>query len=170
MAAFIKFDGVDGESKDESHQGWSDLTSFVQGIEAPSASTATGRRRREAVAEDIHCSKDLDKSSPKLAEAVFKHKLFPKVEIHVTRASASAGTEELYYAYELKKVLVTSYTVSESSQGSQVPREEFSLGFEEIKVTYTEYGDDGSSLGNVEYSWNLKTAAGAKKKVVSRRR
>ena len=27
--------------------------------------------------------------------------------------------------------------------------------FEEIKVTYTEYGDDGSNMGNVEYKWKV---------------
>jgi len=37
FAAYIKFDGVDGESKDKDHKGWSDLMSFGQAIHTPIA-------------------------------------------------------------------------------------------------------------------------------------
>jgi type VI secretion system secreted protein Hcp len=34
--------------------------------------------------------------------------------------------------------------------------EEFSLNFEEIKVTYTENDAKGKSKGNIEYSWKVE--------------
>ncbi len=35
MAAYIKFDGVDGEAKDKGHEKWSDLTKFSQVVHKP---------------------------------------------------------------------------------------------------------------------------------------
>jgi len=156
MAAYIKFDGVDGEAQDKDHKAWSDLASFSQGLHQPGgASTGPTRRRGDVIVDDIGCVKELDKSSPKIAEAVCKGKVIPKVEIHVTASTTDAG-RVTYYAYELKNVLVTSYNISGSGQAEEVPTEEFSLNFEEIKVTYTECDAKGSSKGNIEYSWKVE--------------
>ena len=151
--SFIKFDGVDGESTESSHEQWSDLLSFGQGQHSPDAGgTGESRRRGAAIVEDVTLSKELDKASPKIAEAVLKGKVFPKVEIEVT---STYGEEQLtYYRYELTNVLVTSYNIS-GGDGS-VPTEDFSLNFEEIKVTYTEREADGSKKGNVEYEWKVE--------------
>jgi len=43
-----------------------------------------------------------------------------------------------------------------SGTGDDIPMEEFSLNFEEIKVTYTENDSTGKSKGNVEYSWKVE--------------
>jgi type VI secretion system secreted protein Hcp len=164
---YLKFDGVDGEAQDKDHRGWSDLYSFNQGMSNPTIDGRSGRRRGDVVLEDIVVVKELDKSSPKIAESVCNGKVFPKVEIHVTESYAGAG-RVTYYRYELTNVMVTSYMVvaptnTESSSGvvgptntRDVPVEMVSLNFEEIKVTYTEYDDKGSSKGNVEYSWKVE--------------
>jgi type VI secretion system secreted protein Hcp len=156
MTAYIKFDGVDGEAQDKDHKGWSDLGSFSQGISQPgSSATGATRRRGDVVLDDVTCTKELDKSSPKLAEAVCKGKVFPKVEIHVTASTTDAG-RVTYYAYDLTNVMITSYNISGSGQSEDVPMEDFSLNFEEIKVTYTEADAGGQSKGNVEYSWKVE--------------
>ena len=156
MAAYIKFDGVDGEAQDKDHKSWSDLSSFQQGISQPGrGATGSTRRRGDVILDDVHCTKELDKSSPKLAEAVCKGKVFPKVEIHATASTSDAG-RATYYAYELKNVMVTSYDISGSGQGEDVPMENFSLNFEEIKVTYTEFDKAGKKKGNVEYCWKVE--------------
>ena len=158
MAAYIKFDGVDGEAQDKDHKGWSDLVSFSQGIHKPMAgATGPTRRRGDVVLDDLVCVKELDKASPKLAEAICKGKVFPKVEIHVTASYTDAG-RQTYYAYELKNVQVTSYNINGSGQSEDPPMEEFSLNFEEIKVTYTECDSAGKKKGNVEYTWKVEHA------------
>jgi len=156
MAAYIKFDGVDGEAQDKDHKGWSDLGSFSQVIHKPMAgATGATRRRGDVVLEDLGCVKELDKASPKIAEAVCKAKVFPKVNIDVTASYTDAG-RVTYYAYELKNVLVTSYDITGSGQAEDVPMENFSLNFEEIKVTYTENDHSGKKKGNIEYSWKVE--------------
>lgn len=37
FAVFAKYEGVDGESQDRGHAGWSDLASFGQSIHKPGA-------------------------------------------------------------------------------------------------------------------------------------
>jgi len=156
MAAYIKFDGIDGEALDKSHKGWSDIASFGQAVVQPGGgATGATRRRGDVIMEDIHCSKELDKASPKIAEAVCKGKVFPKVEIELTASYTDTG-RVTYYRYELKNTLVTSYNISGSGQSEDVPMEDFSLNFEEIKVTYTENDNKGKSKGNVEYGWKVE--------------
>ncbi|MBC8471942.1 MAG: type VI secretion system tube protein Hcp [Planctomycetes bacterium] len=155
MAAYIKFEGVDGEAQDKDHKNWSDLTSFSQVIHKPGSGTGSTRRRGDVVLEDMVLVKELDKSSPKLAEAVCKGKVFPKVEIDVTASYTDAG-RVTYYRYELKNCQVISYNVSGSGQAEDVPMEELSINFEEIKVTYTECDQGGKKKGNIEYTWKVE--------------
>jgi type VI secretion system secreted protein Hcp len=156
MAAYIKFDGVDGECQDKDHKGWSDLASFGQSIHQPGgSSTGATRRRGDVILDDLTCAKELDKASPKIAESVCKGKVYPKVEIDMTASYTDAG-RVTYYRYELKNVLVTSYNVSGSGQAEDVPMEDFTLNFEEIKVTYTENDNTGKKKGNVEYGWKVE--------------
>ena len=156
MAAYIKFDGIDGECKDKDHKGWTDLGSFAQGVFKPGGgATGATRRRGDVVLSDINCTKEIDKSSPKIAESVCKGKVFPKVEIHITASYTDSG-RVTYYAYELKNVQVTSYNISGSGQAEDVPAEDFALNFEEIKVTYTECDEKGKSKGNIEYTWKVE--------------
>ncbi len=155
MAAYIKFDGVDGESQDKDHKNWCDLVSFGQALHKPGRGTGQSRRRGDVVLEDITCTKELDKASPKLAESVCKGKVFPKVEIHLTASYTDSG-RVTYYAYELKNVQVASYHVGGQGQSESVPVEDFTLNFEEIKVTYTENDSKGKKKGNVEYSWKVE--------------
>jgi len=148
-AAYLKFDGVDGESTDSAHEGWSDLLSFKQIIHQPGGGqTGAARQRGNVIMDDIVVVKELDKSSPKLAESILMGKVFPTVEFQL---ASSAGT---YFMYELKNVMITSYSIS--GDADQVPMEELSLNFEEIKVTYTEMDSKGSKKGTVEYSWKIE--------------
>ena len=122
---------------------------------APSGSgTESTLPSGDAVLEDMLVSKDVDKSTPKLAEAVLIGRLFPKVEIHVTTSYGTQG-RVTFYTYEMTNVQIVGYSVGNTEDGG-VPMEEFYLKPEQIKVTYTEIGLDGSSKGSVEYSWNVK--------------
>ncbi len=151
-AAYIKFEGVDGESQDAEHKSWSDLVDFSHSISRPSAESGS-TRTSGAVFHDFTISKELDKSSIKLQESASTGKFFPKVDIHIT---ANTGEGRItYYTYELTNVMVTSYSISGSGTSEQVPMEQISLNFDAIKVTYTEIGKDSGEKGKVEYSWNL---------------
>jgi len=159
MALFIKFDGIDGEVNDKDHKGWTDLQSFSWGLHKAGAG-ATGQTRRRGVVtvEDVACTKEYDKSSPKLAEAICLGKVFPKVEIHNT-ATYGDGARATYLKYELKNVMVSSMHTSAAGGGDAVPSDSFSLNFEEVKQTYVEYDAKGGKKGNVEMTWKVEEGA-----------
>jgi len=123
-AGYIKFDGIDGESVDKDHKDWINLVSFSDGSEIREDSAST---RYQYDVSDIIVVKELDKSSPKLAESIAKGKVFPKVEIHLDSG------KETYYVYELSNVMITSYTISGTND--KIPTEEFSLNYEKITIS-----------------------------------
>ncbi|MBM3148413.1 MAG: type VI secretion system tube protein Hcp [Deltaproteobacteria bacterium] len=156
MALFIKFDGVDGESNDKAHKGWSDLLSFSWGLHKAGAGTTGATRRRGVVTvEDVVVTKQYDKSGPKLAESVCIGKIFPKVEIHDT-TTYGEGNRAVFLKYELRNVMVSSHNVSAAGAGDAVPTESLSLNFGEVKQTYVEYDAKGNKKGNVEMSWKVE--------------
>ena len=156
MALFIKFDGIDGEANDKDHKGWSDLQSFSWGLHKAGAG-ATGQTRRRGVVtvEDVVCTKEYDKSSPKLAEAICVGKVFPKVEIQDTTTYGD-GNRAVFLKYELKNVMVSSMNTSAAGSGDAVPTDSFSLNFEEVKQTYVEYDAKGGKKGNIEMTWKVE--------------
>jgi type VI secretion system secreted protein Hcp len=102
----------------------------------------------------VAISKEYDKSSPKLAEAMLSGKVFPKVEIHDT-ATYGEG-RATFLKYELKNVMVSSHNISAAGGGDAVPHENMSLNFEEVKKTYVEYDEKGGKKGNVEMTWKVE--------------
>ena len=159
-AGYMKLGDIKGEATDNEHKEWIEVLSFAQSIVRGGGLTGQSRRRGDVILDDIVCVKELDKSSPKLAESICTGMIFPLVEIEFTKATTNAdGTagRVTYYKYELTNVMVTSYNISGSAQGEEVPTEQFSLNFEEIKVTYTEVDKQtGANKGNVEYSWKVE--------------
>lgn len=155
-AAYIKFDGVDGEALSARHEGWSNLSTVTQVIEREIATdTGSTRTRGTAKFADLLCTKELDKSSPKLAEAVANGKVFPTVEIQLTRNGE--GGQVAYLTYKLKNVMITSYNLfGQGNNISGTNHESLALNFEEITMTYTVFALDGSTDGNVEFMWKVE--------------
>lgn len=149
-AVFVKFDGVDGEALDKDHSGWIVVESLSARMDLNPMSVAAGatQPRADITHDDFILTKTVDKASAKLAEAVCKGKVFPKVEIHISASYGSARAT--YLKYELKNVRVTSYSVSGAGSSGELAKETIALNFEEVKVTYTENDGKGASKGNVE--------------------
>ena len=153
---FILFEGVQGEAIEANHKSWCEAISIDQ--VHLSESGGIGRPTGNVVFEEIKILKPIDKASPKLAEAVCMGRVFPKVEIDFTKSCTDAG-RVTYYSYQLGNVRISSYAFhSFGSAGNQedVPTEELSISFDQIKVTYTEFDDMGKSKGKVEYSWKIE--------------
>jgi len=145
QSAFLKFDGVDGESTDASHKGWIDVLSFSQGASKPSsASTGLSRRRGSALLEDFVITKKLDKSSPKLADFLLKGRIIPAVTLELVNSGKSP-----YYKVVMSNVMINSFK-NGGTCGNQCPvTEEISLSFERITWTYI---DASGSITTSTYS------------------
>jgi len=128
---YLKMGDIKGESTDAGHKDWIVIESVTMDTSRPQS--ATGGRHHEP----ITVTKSIDKASPKLQEASTSGKMFPKVVIEYEESGDGRTT---YLKYELKNVMITSYSMGGGAAGD-VPMEEFSLNYKEIKVTYTKDKD-----------------------------
>ena len=62
---------------------------------------------------------------------------------------------QVFYRYELENVMITSYWSTGNS--GAYPVDTFTMNFETIKVTYTEYDEYGTPLGAVEWQYDIGT-------------
>ena len=63
MAVFAKYDGIDGESKDQNHDKWIDVLNLDWGIHKPGGgATGQSRRRGAAVVEDLTLTIEFEKT------------------------------------------------------------------------------------------------------------
>ncbi len=155
MAAFVKYDGIDGESKDENHDKWIDVLSIDWGVHKPGGgSTGATRRRGDAIVEDLTLTIEYEKASPKLLEKCVKGEVIPKLEIELT--ATYGGSRATYLKYELENVIISSYQMNASGNDEAgPPTVVINNNFKQIKVTYTEFDDEGSNKGNVETSFKI---------------
>lgn len=161
-AGYVKFADIDGESKDQSHDKWCDILSFNQVIHKPGGGATGATRRRAEATSDIILRKQIDKTSPKIQEAMLRGTILPTIEIHIEKPLAS-GVPVIYYTYELTNAQITDYYIGDERRKEEqlepleatVPIEEIKITYEEIKVRYTEFDEHGQPYGFVEYIWNF---------------
>ena len=153
-AAYMKLGDIKGESQDDKHIDWINLLSVNWGV-SRDVDTAT-RQSGPPIPDQFESSKELDKSSPKLQEACVVGTVIPLVEVEFTRSYGATGAREVYLRYELKNVLISSYSISASGYDGEVPEETFSLYFDEIRVIYSERDSTGKLTGTVETTWNVQ--------------
>lgn len=138
-AMFLKLDGIDGESVDQDHEGWSDIQSISWSLSDPTA------RRGPLVVGDFVVTKSVDLSSTPIIGLLSSGVVTPTVRIDVTRPSDRAS----YLKYELTNVLISSYSTS-SANSSVPPTETLTLNFSEIKVTYEKRDAAGMKIDENE--------------------
>jgi type VI secretion system secreted protein Hcp len=155
--AFIKIDGVDGESSDAKHKGEIEVLSYHWGVSqaitgtVSSTGTFSGQR---ADMTALSIVKQLDKSSPKLAQACAAGEHMKSAVLTISRAG---GDKQPYMKYKLSDVLIENLSTGGASQGEGgVPTEEVGLRYAKIELEYTVVGTDGKAAGNVTGGWGLK--------------
>ncbi|MNJ40574.1 hypothetical protein D3C77_354720 [compost metagenome] len=113
--AFMKVEGVEGESLDSDHKGWVELLSYhydaVQSI-SQSASSSGGASAGGVSLGDFQISKYVDRATPKLFELCCRGSHIPTVTIRIHRA----GSEKFKYLdIVLEEVLISTV----SGQGAE---------------------------------------------------
>lgn len=157
MSGYVKIGDIKGESVDKEHKDWINLLSVSQGLTRPMPQGSSGstRQRGSVSCGDVTLVKELDKSSPKLLEAICDGTVFPEVLIDMV-TSTGAGNRKPYFTWVLKNVMVSDFSVAGSTDDGSVPTEQISLNYEEIKWTYDTMGKDGKSTGKVEAEWKVE--------------
>jgi type VI secretion system secreted protein Hcp len=154
--AFLKIDGIPGESTDDKHKDWIEVLSYSWGVSqtaSASASTSGGATHERADFQDFSIAKTLDKASPKLALACADGTHIKLVTLELCRAG---GDKVKYMEYKMSNCIVSSDSVGGGGGGE--PTESVSFNYGKIEWTYTQQKRaDGSGGGQVAAGWDLQT-------------
>jgi len=157
--AFLKIEGVDGESTDTAHAGWIELQSFSWGISQAVSGSVSSQGSLSASRADFQnfsASKYLDKASSILAQDCASGKHYTKATVQLHRAGES---KELFQEYIFTDVMLTNYSIG-GSNGSDIPAESLALTYGKVEWKYVPTKvAGGKGSGSVPGSWNLTTNA-----------
>lgn len=149
---FLKIDAIPGESTDDKHKDWMEISSFSWGASQPASATASsagGATAERANFEDVAVTKTYDKASPKLALACADGTHIKEITIEVCRAG---GDKLKYMEFKLSNCIVSAISVH-GSEGE--PTESIRFNYGKIEWTYTKQKrSDGSGGGNVAAGWD----------------
>ena len=134
-AAYIKFDGVDGESVDKDHDKWIDVLSWSFGA------SSNGRK---CSISDFSIIKNVDAASTDLIMAVVEGTMFETAVIDVTRVGGDVPTTVPYLKIEFSDVKITGFSDG-GSDGALTLTESIAFSFGSATYIYTKQDSKGGS-------------------------
>ena len=162
--AYIKIDGIDGESTDDKHKDWIELISFehtckqgVSGSKSSSGGGATGKIEFST----FKITKHIDKSTPIFYRYCAMQTNIPNIEMHVCR---TAEGKEVYYKVVLKNSRIKSLNSmgagpldDDNWEGhSPLPYEVIEISYSDIQYDYKATDHETGAQGGVTSSgYNL---------------
>jgi type VI secretion system secreted protein Hcp len=153
--AFLKIDGVPGESTDKKHKDWIEILSYSFGLSqsaSGSRSTAGAASSQRVDFSDFSIMKAVDKATNKILDQAAKGAHIKNVTLELCRAT---GDKNKYFEVILGDVLISSVSMTGSS-GADLPSEQVAFNYGSIKSTYTVLDHaTGASKGNVPFGWSL---------------
>ncbi|MGZ4257576.1 MAG: Hcp family type VI secretion system effector [Gaiellaceae bacterium] len=133
--AFLKIEGIEGESTDKTHPGEIEIQSFSWGVEnTGSAGSGGGGGAGKATPQDFHFTSATSKASPNLMLACCTGRHFQKATL--TCRKAGGGGQVEFVKIRLEDCLVSSYDIGGSADDGP-PTDQFSLNFVKIDFAYT---------------------------------
>ena len=155
--AFLKIDGIDGESTRQGFEKQIELYSFSLGASNPVTigSMGPGGGSGKASLSSFNFMKQSDAASPQLFSAVCKGTHFPTAKVTLRKAGGEEAMD--YLTYEFEKCYIDNVQWSGSSGGDDRPTESGSITFGKVTITYTPQTEKGTKGKAVVASWDLTT-------------
>ena len=149
--AFLKLDGVPGESADDKHKGEIEILSFSWGL-SNSGSFASGGGGGEGKASfsDVTFESATQSSSPLLALYTANGKHIPSALLTLRKRGQA---QTAFVKITMSPVLVSSYHQAGATEGDQ-PFDEFTLSWAEIEFDYFPQAADGSAGTPIVFHWD----------------
>ena len=147
MAIYVKFDGIDGESRDAGHKGWSEiLTCSWEGNLPSSGVTTKGRAKSECTFEPILLLKTVDKSTPLLFEL-----LVTGGQKDVTiEFCESSGDQVPYMTIKLLAALISHFSIDGNSDDVEGSVNRIGVSYNDVELTYKDV-DDSAGGGQATF-------------------
>lgn len=133
---FLKLDGIDGESRDRTHQKWIEIHSWSWG-EANVGASSSGAAGGKVSVQDMHFTCPINAASPLLFKACATGQHIKKATLSCRQA---ADKHKEYLQINLADCLVSSYEPGGTSDGrakvDDRPTESLSLNFQKMEMIY----------------------------------
>ncbi|MBN2592648.1 MAG: type VI secretion system tube protein Hcp [Sedimentisphaerales bacterium] len=159
--AFLKIDVIPGESTDDKHKDWIEISSFNHGLSQMSSgsrSSGGAASSQRCDHQDFSVVKALDKSSPKLALACCTGEHIKKIQVELCRATKD---KTKYMEFTMSDVIVSSVRPGGSASGEALPVESVSFNYGKIEWIYTLTDHaTGAPKGDVKAHWDTKQNKG----------
>lgn len=152
--AYLKIGDIKGESQDEKHKQWIEVSHVDWGVTQPRASTvstAGGHTNGKADLSEVSFTKLADVASPLLFQHCAMGKTIPTAVIEFMRADGD-GKPINYFKIELDNVMISN--VHPSSGEGGILTEQVNLAYSRIKVSYTQQKIAGGAGGNTSGGWD----------------
>lgn len=152
--AYLKIEGINGESEDEKHKQWIEVSNVLYAIQQPRAGTvskAGGHTSGRADLYPITFQKLADIASPVLLQTCAAGKTNPKAVFEFMRADGD-GKPIPYFKIELENLMIANITPDSGDGG--IIRERVHLAYAKIKWNYTRQNIRGGAQGNTSGGWD----------------
>ncbi|MGD0774793.1 MAG: type VI secretion system tube protein Hcp [Candidatus Solibacter sp.] len=153
--AFLKLDGIKGESADAKHKGEIDIYSFSWGVSQTGIqATGGGGGAGKVSFQDISFVKKADASSPLLMLNCANGAHIKEGNFVVRKAG---GTQLEYLKIKLTDILISGFKDHGSISGGDIPTESLTLNFAKVEYSYQPQGADGKAQGGpILAGWDVK--------------
>lgn len=152
--AYLQIEGVKGESTDDKHREWIEISDVSWNVYQPRAttvSTAGGQTTGRAELSEITFKKLADLASPILQQTCAMGKTIPKAKFEFMRADGN-GTPICYYTVEIENVMISGVTPNSGDGGTLT--EQVHLAYSKMKWKYTKQGIKGGTEGSTSGGWD----------------
>ncbi|WDE14135.1 Hcp family type VI secretion system effector [Thalassomonas haliotis] len=149
---FLKLDGIEGESIDDSHAQEIDILSWSWGMsQSGTMHLGEGGGAGKVNVEDISFTKYIDNASHALMLRCASGEHIPNAKLTVRKA----GKVPLEYIIVTFTDCLVSSISTGGSGGEDRLTENISLNFAEVKFEYSKQKKDGSGEAAKEFAWNI---------------
>lgn len=151
---YLKIEGINGESTDDKHKDWIEVSNVLYAIHQPRAqalSTAGGHTSGRAELYPLSFTKLADIASPVLLQTCAAGKTIAKAVFEFMRADGD-GKPIPYFKIELENLMISN--INPDSGDGGIISERVHLAYSKIKWNYTRQSIRGGIQGNTSGGWD----------------
>lgn len=153
VSAFLRFEGVDGESAQKGHEQWIEVLAWDWEIEAESSwaqggGASVGKPQPGA----LTWTHRFDRASIALMGRLASGQLLSRAELHLARRS-EIRSSDTYLSAVMDGILLTRIATTGAEDGSTV--QQVSMVFREISIDYRSQDRAGRLGDPVRFSWDI---------------
>ena len=150
---FLKLDGIDGESQDETHAGEIDVLAWSWGAsQSGTTHMGSGGGGGKVSVQDFSFTKYVDKATNLLWQRVFDGKPIKEGVLVMRKAG---GEQQEYFKVTLTDLIVSSVSTG-GSGGEDRLTENVTLNFAETGIEYFPQKPDGTLDAAMPAGWNIE--------------